>query len=93
MKILKLLIKILSFFNCPKMTYNMSSGTLIVTYRTVIIHNMALLANEQWNSQLQNPELGKDNKLLSIFVKKIKLYLHIVDALSATDIGWSQFTA
>lgn len=31
---------------------------------------MALLANEQWNSQLQNPELGKDNKLLSIFVKK-----------------------
>jgi len=28
MKILKLLIKILSFFNCPKMTYNMSSGTL-----------------------------------------------------------------
>ena len=55
---------------------------------------MALLANEQWNSQLQNPELGKDNKLLSIFVKKkIKLYLHIVDALSATDIGWSQFTA
>jgi len=37
---------------------------------------MALLANEQWNSQLQNPELGKDNKLLSIFVKKKSNYIY-----------------